>query len=59
MNPFARIMAWLKPGPKSPEEIEAEQEADRVQAEMKTIRLSQESSAGSIYQSGRGSGHEE
>jgi hypothetical protein len=53
----SRIVAWLKPAPTSPEEIEAEHEAARVQAEQEAIRLSQRSSAGSIYQSGRGSGH--
>jgi hypothetical protein len=56
MNPLTLIISWIKPTPKSAEEIEAEQEASRLQDEMETIRLSQRSTAGSIYQSGRGSG---
>ena len=50
-------MAWLKPLPKTPEDIEAAQEAARIRDEMETIRVSQRSAAGENYQSGRGSRH--
>jgi hypothetical protein len=55
MNPLARLVAWFKPGPKTPEEIEAAAEAARLRADMQTARLSQRSGAGQNYQSGRGS----
>jgi hypothetical protein len=55
MNPLARLVGWFKPGPKTPEEIEAAAEAARLRAEMQTARLSQRSGAGQNYQSGRGS----
>jgi hypothetical protein len=57
MNPFARILAWLKPAPKTPEELEADQEAARLRAEMETIKDSALGSAAGMYQSQRGSGH--
>jgi hypothetical protein len=54
---LSRIIAWLKPAPQSAEDLEAAEEAARVRSEMETIRLSQRSTAGQNYQSGRGSRH--
>jgi len=56
MNPLQQIRGLLKRRPTTPEELEAAQEAARLRDEMKTIRISQRSSAGENYQSGRGSG---
>jgi hypothetical protein len=38
MNPLARLMAWIRPKPKSPEEIAAQQEAERLRADLTTTR---------------------
>jgi hypothetical protein len=57
MNPLARLFAWLRPTPKTPEEVEAAHEAERIRSELETIRVSQRSMAGQNYQSGRGSRH--
>jgi hypothetical protein len=51
MNPLARFRNWLKPKPKSPEEIAAEQEAARIRYEMKTTRAASVSGAGENYES--------
>ena len=53
MNPLKRVMDWLKPPPKTAEDIEAALEAAHIRDEMKTDRLSQRSAAGSIYESDR------
>jgi len=55
MNRLRRMVDWFKPSPKTPEDVEAAQEAARIRDEMETIRLSQRSMAGENYQSGRGS----
>ena len=55
MNAFTRFIAWLRPAPKTAEEIEAAEEAARMHEEMETIRLSQRSMAGSNYETRRGS----
>ena len=57
MNPLRRIAAWLRPSIKTPEDVEAAQEAARIRSEMETIRISQRSMVGENYQSGRGSRH--
>ncbi len=59
MNPMTRILAWLKPAPKTPEELAAQQEAARLRAEIETIKDTALGSAGGMYQSQRGSGHRE
>ena len=54
MNPLARLIGWLKPKPKTPEDIAAEQEAARIRYEMKTNRgAAAGSGAGENYQSQR------
>ena len=55
MNPFARLIAWFRPSPKTPEELQTEQDAARMHDEMETTRLSQRSLAGSNYETRRGS----
>ena len=55
MNPFARLIAWFRPSPKTAEELQAEQDAARMHDEMETTRLSQRSLAGSNYETRRGS----
>jgi hypothetical protein len=56
MSVVRKLLELLRPTPKTPEEIAAKAESDRLRDEMETIRLSQRSSAGENYQSGRGSG---
>jgi hypothetical protein len=55
MSVFTRMVAWFRPAPKTAEELEAEQQAAQLREEMKTTRLSQESMAGSNYETRRGS----
>jgi hypothetical protein len=55
MNPFARLIAWFRPAPKTVEELQAEEDAARMHDEMETTRLSQRSLAGSNYETRRGS----
>lgn len=59
MNPLQRLLAALRPGPKSPEEYaeeaEAVAEAHRIQDRNLDVRLSQRSAGSENYQSGRGS----
>lgn len=57
MNPLRRVVDWLKPPAKTPEDLEAAREAIRIRDEMETIRISQRSMQGENYQSGRGSCH--
>jgi hypothetical protein len=54
MTLIAKLLTLLRPAPKTPEEIEAELEADRMREELRTLRVSQRSPAGQNYQSGRG-----
>lgn len=54
MNVWRKLVEALRPTPTTPEEIPARAEAERLRDELKTQRLSQESSAGESYQSGRG-----
>jgi hypothetical protein len=49
-----RLLESLRSTPKTPEDIAAKVESDRLRDEMETIRLSQRSAAGENYQSGRG-----
>ena len=51
---IGKLLTLLRPAPKTPEEIEAELESDRVRDQVQTVRLSQRSAAGENYQSGRG-----
>ena len=39
MNPLARLMDWLRPKPKSSEDIAAEKDAARLRDEMLRTRL--------------------
>jgi hypothetical protein len=39
MNPLARLKDWLRPRPKSSEDIAGEQEAARLRDEMQRTRL--------------------
>ena len=55
MKILRKIVDAINPTPKSPEDLAAQAEAERVRDEMETIRLSQRSAAGENYQSGRGS----
>jgi hypothetical protein len=54
MNLLRKLLDALRPTPKTPEDIAAKAESDRLRDKMETIRLSQRSSAGENYQSGRG-----
>jgi hypothetical protein len=49
----ARLAGLVRRKPLTAEELEARQEALRLRDEMETIRVSQRSSAGENYQSGR------
>lgn len=53
MNPLTKLIAALKPRAKTPEDLEAEVEAKRLQDQNLDVRLSQRSGAGENYQSGR------
>jgi hypothetical protein len=48
-----RLVDRFKTSSKSPEDLEAEQEAAKLRYEMETIRVSQRSMVGQNYQSGR------
>ncbi len=54
MTLITKLLTLLRPAPKTPEEIEAELEGKRVRDDLQTQRLSQRSTAGQNYQSGRG-----
>jgi hypothetical protein len=54
MNIWRKLVEALRPTPKTAEEIAARAEAERLRDEMQTQRLSQRSTAGENYQSGRG-----
>jgi hypothetical protein len=53
---WKKLLDRLRPTPKSPDDIAAKLEAERVRDQVETIRLSQQSGSGENYQSGRGSG---
>ena len=53
MNTVARLIAWLRPAPKSPEDIAAEREAARMRDEMKTTRASTRAPAGEYFEAER------
>ena len=53
MNIWRKLVEALRPTPKTAEEIAARAEAERLRDEMQTQRLSQRSTAGENYQSGR------
>jgi hypothetical protein len=55
MKLLRRLLDSLRPTPRSPEDLEAEVEAKRIQDQNLDVRLSQRSGAGENYQSGRGS----
>jgi hypothetical protein len=58
MNLLTRVVAFLRPAGKTPEDIAAQQDSASARDEIETIRLSQTRGAGSAgqnYQSGRGS----
>ena len=57
MNLFTKLITWFRPAPKTPEEIEATQEAEQIRDEMESVRLSSRSIAGSNYGSGRAPHH--
>lgn len=54
MTLIEKLLGLLRHTPQTPEEIEAELESDRVRDDLETLRLSQRSTAGQNYQSGRG-----
>ena len=54
MSVIEKLLTLLRPAPKTPDEIEAQLESDRVRDQVQTVRLSQRSAAGENYQSGRG-----
>lgn len=54
MTLIERLLTLLRPAPKTPEEIEAALESERVRDDLETLRLSQRSPAGQNYQSGGG-----
>jgi hypothetical protein len=53
MNILARIIRWLKPAPKSAEDIAAEREGARIRDELKTTRASTRAPAGEYYEAQR------
>jgi hypothetical protein len=59
MNVFTKLIASLRPAPKTPAEIETEQEAEQIRDEMNTVRLSTRSLAGTNYQTERASKNQE
>src|SRR3954468_15170745 len=50
-----KIRRKLRRSPKTPEDMAAELESNRLRDEMQTVRVSPRGSAGESYQSGRGS----
>jgi hypothetical protein len=55
MKLLDRLRGLFKRQPASPEELAEAEEAKRIQYEQDSIRASQRSPAGQMYQSGRGS----
>ena len=53
MNMLARLIAWLRPAPQSPDEVAALREAARIRDEMKTTRASTRAPAGEYYEAQR------
>ena len=59
MKLVTKLIASLRPAPKTPEEIETEHEAEQIRDEMNTVRLSTRSLAGTNYQTERASKDQE
>jgi hypothetical protein len=55
MSILQKIRDVFRRSPPSPDDVEALAESARLRDELETIRLSQRSTAGENYQSGRGS----
>jgi hypothetical protein len=53
VNRLARLMALLRPAPKSAEDVAALREAARVRDELKTTRSSTRAPAGEYYEAQR------
>jgi hypothetical protein len=56
MTFLARLLSALRPAPKTAEDLAAERDAARLEADLETARMSQRSAAGSLYESQRRSG---
>ena len=56
MSILQKLRDVFRRSPPSPDDVEAAAESQRLRDELETIRLSQRSTAGENYQSGRGSG---
>lgn len=54
MKSLREILEALRPTPKTPEDVAARAEAAHLREEMLTQRISQRSTSGENYQSGRG-----
>ena len=52
MNPLRTMIQWLLPAPRTPEDIAAKAESQRLRDEMETQRLAQRSASGENFQSG-------
>jgi len=50
VNPLARLRDWLRPGPRSTQDLAAEQEAARLREEMLTTRASSKAPGGEAYE---------
>jgi hypothetical protein len=55
MNQLRKLLGALKRSPRGSDDLAAEEEARRLQDRNLDVRLSQRSTAGENYQSGRGS----
>jgi hypothetical protein len=53
MNRMARLIALVRPAPKSAEDVTAEREAARIRDEMQTIRASTRGTRGEYYEAWR------
>ena len=51
MNAVARLIAWIRPKPKTPEEVAAKQDAARVRDEMKSTQIGARSDPMQNYES--------
>jgi hypothetical protein len=53
VNRLTRLIAWLRPAPKSAEDVAAEQDAARIRDERNTIRTSTRAPRGEYYEAQR------